>query len=127
MPEATLRGMTISPGQITFDTTDAVPLAQWWADRFDATIGETNEGWFVTVGGGSLAVGLAFQKVEDPTPGKNRIHLDLVADDRAVEVDRFVTAGATLVAEHSMPTPDGEFGWTILADPQGNQFCIAQH
>lgn len=119
--------MTLTLGQITFDTTDPVPLAQWWADRFGATVEETNDGWFVTVGGGSLSAGLAFQKIDDPTPGKNRIHLDLVTDDLSAEVASFLAAGATTVAEHSMPTPDGSFAWTILADPQGNQFCIAQH
>ncbi|GAA2382949.1 hypothetical protein GCM10009855_23890 [Gordonia cholesterolivorans] len=65
---------------------------------------------------------IAFQKVADPTPGKNRIHLDLRADDRTAEVERLIAAGATLVAERSMG--DG-FAWTTLADPDGNQFCVA--
>jgi predicted enzyme related to lactoylglutathione lyase len=66
---------------------------------------------------------LAFQKVGDPTPGKNKIHLDLGADNRAAEVARLVAAGASFVAEHEH---DG-FGWTTLADPDGNQFCVAEH
>ncbi len=43
------------------------------------------------------AVTLAFQQVDDPTPGKNKVHLDLIADDIDAEVDRLVAAGATLV------------------------------
>ncbi len=56
------------------------------------------------------------------TPGKNRLHLDLAGPDRQAEVERLVAAGANLVAEHSL---DGGFTWTVLADPDGNQFCVA--
>lgn len=126
VPQASVRDMTITLGQITVDTTDPIPLAHWWAERFGAAVGETNDGWFVSVAGGTLPVGLAFQKIEEPAPGKNRIHLDLVAKDSAAQVAHFVEAGATVVAEHTIPTPDGEFGWTVLADPQDNQFCISQ-
>ena len=67
---------------------------------------------------------LAFQKVEDPTPGKNRLHLDLEAGagERQAEVDRLVGLGASVSARHD----EGEgFGWVTLADPQGNLFDIA--
>ena len=40
---------------------------------------------------------MAFQKVDDPTPGKNKIHVDLMADDLDAEVERLVAAGAGLV------------------------------
>jgi len=54
---------------------------------------------------------------------KNSWHLDLVplSATRDEEVERLVTAGATLVADHR--APDGR-GWVVLADPEGNQFCI---
>ena len=71
--------------------------------------------------GGSLPVLLAFQKVEDPTPGKNRVHLDLVTQDLETEVDRLVSVGATIVGRRG----DESFRWVTLADPQGNQFCVA--
>ena len=66
---------------------------------------------------------LAFQRVEDPTPGKNRVHLELVAGEYLeAEVDRLVAAGATLVARRG----DESFRWVTLADPDGNVFCVAQ-
>ncbi|WP_413451862.1 VOC family protein [Georgenia phoenicis] len=108
-------------GMVTFDTTDADSLATWWAEQTGGEVVERNDGWFVMVAGGTLPVRLAFQKVDDPTPGKNRIHLDLVAEDLDAEVDRLLAAGATLVARRG----DESFRWVTLADPQGNQFCVA--
>lgn len=106
---------------VTFDTADASRLGRWWADAFGGTVVEENEGWFVIVSLGEGQPMIAFQKVDDPTPGKNRLHLDLLADDRAAAVEALLAAGATLVAERAMP----DFSWVTLADPDGNQFCVA--
>jgi predicted enzyme related to lactoylglutathione lyase len=111
---------TMSVGMITFDTTDASALAAWWARHTGGTVHDDNGGWFVTVS--SDGPTLAFQKIEDPTPGKNRIHLDLHVPDRAATAQGLLADGATLVAEREMPG----FCWTVLADPDGNQFCLAQ-
>ena len=113
--------MTLTLGMITTDTTDPEPLAAWWAEQTGAEITETNDGWFVVVKGGQLPCWLAFQKVDDPTPGKNRIHFDLNTDDLDAETDRLVAAGATVVERRG----DESFRWHTLADPQGNQFCVA--
>ena len=112
--------MTMNLAMITVDTTDATALSEWWAEQTGGEILEKNDGWYVIT---QLPSGLrlSFQKVDDPTPGKNRFHLDLVAPDREAEVARLVEAGATKVADHSMPG----FSWTILTDPDGNQFCVA--
>ena len=47
---------------------------------------------------------------------KNRVHLDLAADDPAAEVARLVALGAVAVREYD--------GWTQMADPEGNEFCV---
>jgi predicted enzyme related to lactoylglutathione lyase len=70
-----------------------------------------------------VARGAVVQKVDDATPGKNRLHLDLSATDLDAEVDRLVEAGATLVGHRG----DESFRWVTLADPHGNEFCVAQH
>lgn len=116
--------MTLTLGMITADTTDAESLGQWWAEQTGAEVAETNDGWFVIVKGGTLPVWLAFQKVEQPTAGKNRLHLDLTAEDLDAETDRLVAAGATLVERRG----DEHFRWHTLTDPQGNEFCVSgQH
>ena len=64
---------------------------------------------------------LLFQKVPEPKVGKNRVHLDFRTPVMADEVIRLVGLGATLIAERSL----GDFRWTVLADPEGNEFCVA--
>jgi hypothetical protein len=107
---------------VTFDTHDAPALAAWWAEQTGGEVRDTSEGWFVMVtpgpAGGPM---LGFQKVPDPTPGKNRVHLDLQASGgREDEVERLVAAGASVVARHEL---EG-YPWVVLADPDGNQFCV---
>ena len=113
--------MALTLGMITMDTTDAEALGGWWAEQTGAQVGETNGGWFVLVSGGSLPTLLAFQKVDDPTPGKNRVHLDLTTDDLDAEVERLLGGGASLVGRRG----DESFRWVTLADPDGNHFCVA--
>ena len=112
--------MSINIGMVTFDTTDAVALANWWAKVLDGKATDGSGGWFVMVESEGNP-NLGFQKIEDPTPGKNRLHLDMSGSDYAKAVDRLQSLGAELVAEHKE-----EFGtWTTFADPDGNQFCVA--
>lgn len=113
--------MTVTPAMITCDTTDALALATWWAEQTGGTITEENDGWYVIVSVPGSPT-LAFQKVEDPTPGKNRLHLDVVTDDLDTEVARLRASGAALVAERG----DENFRWVTLTDPAGNEFCVAQ-
>ncbi|MCZ4076728.1 VOC family protein [Rhodococcus sp. H36-A4] len=113
--------MTLTPAMITFDSSNPGPLARWWAEQTDGRIDEENDGWFYTVVLPSVPYRLAFQKVDEPTPGKNRIHLDLTTSDLAAERSRLVASGASEVAEHTM----GDFTWVTFADPDGNVFCIS--
>ena len=113
--------MTLTPGMITTDSTDPEPLASWWAEQTGASIAQNHDGEFIVVAGDTLPLLLAFQKVPDPTPGKNLVHVDFSATDLDAEVDRLVAAGATLIERRG----DESFRWVTLADPQGNQFCVA--
>ncbi|MYQ81780.1 MULTISPECIES: VOC family protein [unclassified Streptomyces] len=57
-----------------------------------------------------------FQLVPEAKTVKNRLHLDLSTDDRPAEVRRLTALGARVTGEHE--------GWTTLADPENNEFCI---
>ncbi|SDH73201.1 VOC family protein [Nonomuraea jiangxiensis] len=59
---------------------------------------------------------LWFQRVPERKVVKNRLHLDLRADDLDAELDRLIALGARLLATHN--------GWAVLADPEGNEFCL---
>lgn len=111
--------MTLDIAMITCDTSDPAPLAAWWADQVGGTVADPYDGEYLIVSGGPVR--LAFQKVDDPTPGKNRLHLDLTAEDLDGEVDRLLAAGAGLVERRG----DDSFRWVTLTDPAGNEFCVA--
>jgi uncharacterized glyoxalase superfamily protein PhnB len=67
---------------------------------------------------------LTLQRVPEPKRGKNRMHLDLLVDNPDADVIRLRRLGATMVT----PVPREEFGqrWFVLADPEGNEFCVAK-
>ena len=115
--------MTLRIAMITVDTTDPRAHAQWWQQALGGEFEhELNDDWvMLNLDSGPV---VAFQKVDDPTPGKNLLHLDLESDDggRDREVDRLVALGATVVIRH---VPDEGFGWVTLADPHGQVFDVA--
>ena len=76
---------------ITIDTTDPEKLADWWARALDGQVNPVAPPFFVVVTRPE-GPGLAFQKVDDPTPGKNRVHIDFSAADMEAEVKRLVGA-----------------------------------
>jgi predicted enzyme related to lactoylglutathione lyase len=110
---------------ITFDCADARAQAQFWAAALGWTASEQDDApghaeYLVEPpDGGSPR--LYFTTVPEPKTAKNRLHLDLVppGDDPRRELTRLVELGATVAA--SQP-PD--VGWLILADPEGNEFCL---
>ncbi len=113
------RDMTLRLGMVNFDSRDPAPLARWWAEQVGGEVADPYGGSFLLVTGGPIT--LAFQQVGDPTPGKNKVHLDLTTDDLDGEVERLVSAGATLVERRG----DDSFRWVTLTDPDGNEFCVA--
>lgn len=108
---------------VAIDCADAYELARFWS-------GVTGRPLHPEDGPGSretqvrLAEGLVlyFNQVPEPKTVKNRIHLCLRPEtSRDQEVDRLLGLGATFVADRR--DPDGS-GWAVLADPEGNEFCV---
>jgi len=68
---------------------------------------------------------LLFIEVPEGKSAKNRLHLDLRPREgtRDEEVERLVGIGATVVADRREIRGDGT-GWVVLADPEGNEFCV---
>ena len=114
--------MSLSVGMITVDCTDPDRLAEWWAAVLGGSVSALMPGEFVLVStpGGPA---LGFQRVAEPTPGKNRVHLDLgTTTDLESEVARLTGLGATVTDRQTLP---GGYRWVVLADPDGNAFCVA--
>ncbi len=66
---------------------------------------------------------LAFQRVPERKETKNRMHLDLAVDDREAFITKALELGASEVETHTI---DSGFTWTVLADPEGNEFCVSE-
>jgi predicted enzyme related to lactoylglutathione lyase len=64
-----------------------------------------------------------FIQVPEAKTTKNRMHVDLTATDRTHEVERLLGLGATVVHEND----ERGTRWTTLADPEGNEFCVAEN
>jgi predicted enzyme related to lactoylglutathione lyase len=109
---------------ITIDCRDPYGLAQFWSQVFGTPMHPDDHPGdpeaIVDIGSGQPAV--LFIRVPEPKSVKNRVHLDLEpSQPRDDDVARLQRLGATWVDDHRRP--DGT-GWVILADPEGNEFCV---
>ncbi len=115
--------MTLSLAHITFDCHDVAAVSQFWSAALDRPVDEGAQPFFATIGYPARpgAPAWMFLQVPEGKTAKNRMHLDLTSDDREAEVTRLVSLGATRVGDHD------EFGhrWTVMRDPEGNEFCVA--
>lgn len=112
--------MSLGLHAVTVDCHDATSLAAFWASALGGTARESGNGYVAVDHGRHGEQHLLFQPVPEARQGKNRLHLDLGADDPGTEVQRLLGPGATLVDSRS----DSLFTWWVLADPEGNLFCV---
>ena len=122
--------MTSSIATVTIDCHNAYDLSEWWKPVLgytdlpdDPNLPGHEECMIIDPAGEGPR--LLFIEVPDEKVVKNRLHLDLRPADatRNEEVDRLLGLGATQVADHR-GIRGGDTGWVVLADPQGNEFCI---
>ena len=67
---------------------------------------------------------ILLQQVPEDKQGKNRVHLDLRTRDLDLELHRVVSLGARVLTQE--PVREAGWQWHILADPDGNEFCVLQ-
>jgi predicted enzyme related to lactoylglutathione lyase len=118
--------MPLRVGNISFDCDDVLRVAEFWSSAIGRPLDPASSPGFASIGGGDAGrqePAWYFEKVPEPKQAKNRMHLDLVdADPSAVE--RLVSLGARVLAEHQLG--DGGQRWTVMQDPEGNEFCVAR-
>jgi len=119
--------MTSYISHTTVDCADAYTLSKWWEqvldyveDPADPNLPGHEECMIFSREGGHRVL---FIEVPDPKQTKNRIHFDLRPTEgtRDAELARLIDLGAKPVSD--LRTSDGG-GWVVLADPEGNEFCI---
>jgi predicted enzyme related to lactoylglutathione lyase len=109
MPGYTVHGLVV-------DSVDPGRQAAWWADVLGGSLGgDAGKGWWwVTDVPGLPITTLDFVPVPEPKTVKNRIHWDVHGTVAALR-DR----GASLLRAR-----DEEISWHVMADPEGNEFCV---
>ena len=108
---------------LVIDATDAELLAQFWAAALGWQL-VNRGGYGVTIGINGGPFEIDFRSVPDgPKTVKNRLHLDIkpVSRDQAAELDRLLALGARQVN-----VGQGARSWYVLADPEGNEFCLCR-
>jgi predicted enzyme related to lactoylglutathione lyase len=117
--------MILKLGNIAFDCDDVMKVATFWSAVLGRPLDQGSSEHFASIGGADgerVQPAWYFNKVPEPKQAKNRVHLDLTTPDPSA-VDELVQLGATVVDEHEMA--DVNHRWTVMRDPEGNEFCIA--
>ncbi|MCY1141443.1 VOC family protein [Actinoplanes sp. Pm04-4] len=113
--------MTRNVNAITFDCADPVTVASFWAAALETTVDPSDQTEILTIGMGTLTPFWVFQKVDERSAGKNRVHADIFVADLDGETERLLGVGATLVEKFDF----GVLKFNKLTDPEGNQFDLA--
>ena len=120
---------------LVIDCLDVAAQSSWWAaalgwkpiyeapDEVVLVPGYVDEDMIASTPWDRVPPGLVFVPVREGKTVKNRLHIDLAphtSDDRDAEIARLVAMGAT----HVDVGQGDDVSWTVLADPEGNEFCV---
>ncbi len=97
-------------------------MAGFWAPALDYVNLGTVGAYVALFPDGRPGPKLLLQRVDEPKASKNRMHLDLEVPDIEAEADRLVGLGARRVSEG--PITEHGSTWLLMADPEGNEFCV---
>ncbi|WP_329500705.1 VOC family protein [Kitasatospora herbaricolor] len=116
--------MPLSLHHIVIDAHDLPALARFWAAVLGWQVLSEREREVVIGPDATAPVGICFMPVTDRKTTKNRLHLDLTApaEDREDEIERILALGA----RRADVGQRGDESWTVLADPEGNEFCVVR-
>jgi predicted enzyme related to lactoylglutathione lyase len=109
---------------IVLDAHDLPGLARFWAQALRWRILSEREREVIIGPHEAAPIGMCFMPVPDTKTIKNRLHLDLTtaANDRDAEIERLLQLGARRVDIGQT----GNESWVVLADPEGNEFCVVR-
>jgi predicted enzyme related to lactoylglutathione lyase len=116
--------MPLALHHIVIDAHDLVAQGRFWAAALGWQVLSVREREVVVGPDEHAPVGLCFMPVPESKQVKNRLHLDLTtgAEDRDAEIERLISLGARRVDIGQT----GSESWTVLADPEGNEFCVVR-
>jgi Glyoxalase-like domain len=109
--------------ELAIDAREPRAIAEWWARVLDYELSaDSTDDVVELVGPEGSGPTLVFARVPESKSVKNRVHLDLNArgTSQATELQRLLDLGATTIDVGQGPDVD----WIVLADPEGNEFCL---
>jgi len=117
--------MGLAPDALVFDCAKTLPVGSFWAGALgfglDHDPDDPNDDGVLLIDPSKLTRGIYFQSVPEPKVVKNRVHLDLrPATTMAEEVERLRGLGAVPIRY----VDEGHGSWTVMGDPEGNEFCV---
>jgi hypothetical protein len=110
-------------GSVVIDCADPPSLAVFWVAVTGYRRESADDDWVSLVDPGGHGPRIGLQRVPEPKTVKNRLHLDLYAEDEEASARRIEDLGATRL--WLSKDPDDVF--IVLADPEGNEFCVVRH
>lgn len=111
--------MSLEWEQVIVDAVDPVALGRWWAEALGWVVVYASDDEFEIRPAPDRLPGLEFVRTGEPRKAKSRLHLDFRPDDQEAEVARLIAHGA-----RPADIGQGEQSWVVLADPEGNEFCV---
>ncbi len=111
--------MSLEWEQVVVGSLDPAALGRWWSEALRWVIVNDDPAEFEIQPEPDRMPGILFLAVDEAKQGQNRLHIDLRPDDQGAEVERLVGLGASRV-----DVGQGEVPWVVLADPEGNEFCV---
>ena len=117
MPE-----QAVTIGSVVINVIDLEREKEFWTALLGVGVDREVPGFFLWLepqhrGG----ISLALQKVNESTPGRNPVHIDAGVSDLAEAATRVEALGGSHIEDHEF----ADFRWKVMADPEGNEFCIA--
>lgn len=108
---------------LVIDSVDPARIASFWC----GLLGVEEDGWFgrdylILTDDDRRVPPIAFQRVPEAKTIKNRVHVDLEVDDLEAAIERVLELGGSIASEERELMG---YRWRVMADPEGNEFCLA--
>ena len=113
---------TLKMAAVVINARDVERVVDFWKSLLEVGERQRVPGFVWLERQHGASVSLAVQHVDDPTEGRNRLHLDFGSSDAAATAGRITDLGGEELERHEIRG----FHWTVFADPEGNEFCVAQ-
>ena len=114
--------MTVFVGSTVINVADIERATAFWTTALGYVVRDSDPTFAVLTDLHRRWSNVSLQLSDEPKHGRNRVHLDLYADDQQAEVTRLEALGARRIPWDYGQDADN----VVLVDPDGNEFCVIQ-